>query len=114
LGGILRVGLTVVLATLYNHFTGHALKIAVQFSDDLGFFTLQGFCKLLILLTPFWAPFTLKGAENRAFNRIENPRVGGSNPPSGTTIFHSETMDYTAFCHRELIVLCSGLIPFNT
>jgi hypothetical protein len=28
--------------------------------------------------------FTLKGAENRAFNWIENPRVGGSNPPSGT------------------------------
>jgi hypothetical protein len=38
----------------------------------------------LISLSPFLAWFTLKGAENRAFNWIENPRVGGSNPPSGT------------------------------
>jgi hypothetical protein len=45
---------------------------------------LHSFCKLLISLSPFLAWFTLKGAENRAFNWIENPRVGGSNPPSGT------------------------------
>jgi len=53
----LRAGCITFLAALYNHFTAYGnLKshlCAVEFRDGLGFFTLQGFCKLLILLTPF-------------------------------------------------------------
>jgi len=48
-------------------------------------FGLQRFSNALIPLGLFSPWFTFDTAESLAFNWIENPRVGGSNPPSGTT-----------------------------